>query len=79
MRFTEGEKVLAQQGDEISFVELQNLKKGDIIFKVTNESIAGIEVESLKVVDQARTVYKFNVSPVDTLIAGGIVVHNSKV
>jgi hypothetical protein len=79
MRFTMGEKVLTQVGDVVSFVEIQDLKVGDRVFHANEVEVAGIAVTSIEVIDQARTVYKFNVSPVDTLIAGGIIVHNGKV
>jgi len=79
MRFTLGEKVLAKKGDKIVFSEIQDLESGDMLFKVAEQSLDGMVVDSIDIIDQARLVYKFNISPVDTLIAGGIVVHNSKV
>ena len=78
-RFTLGEKLLVQRDNKVMFLEVQDLKIDDMIFSVSEKAMEGIRVASMEVIDQARTVYKFNVSPVDTLIAGGLVVHNSKV
>jgi hypothetical protein len=61
------------------FEEIENLVEGDLIFKAVEHGAQLVEFESVETIDQTRLVYKFNVSPTNTLIAGGIVVHNAKV
>lgn len=77
-RFTLEEKVLIKKDGQYSFAEAKYVVSGDIMFTVHDGDIVETEVTSTRVIDQARLVYKFNISPVDTLIAGGMVVHNGK-
>jgi hypothetical protein len=79
-RFTLEEKVFIKRGELHKFEEAKDISAGDFIFIVTdNGDMNETKVLSTDIIDQSRLVYKFAASPVDTLIAGNMVVHNSKI
>ena len=77
-RFTLEEKIFIRRGTTHMFEEAKNVLSGDYIFEVNNGTMVPVEVFTQTVVDQTRRVFRFAASPVDIIIAGGMVVHNSK-
>ncbi len=78
-RFTPEEKVLIKRGSSHIFVEAKTIKNSDFIFEATDNGITATPVYSIDYIEETRNVFKFNAFPVDTIIAGNMVVHNSKV
>ena len=78
-RFTPEEKVLIKRGSSHIFVEAKTIKSSDFIFEATDNGIIATPVSSIDYIEETRNVFKFNAFPVDTIIAGNMVVHNSKV
>jgi hypothetical protein len=78
-RFTPEEKVLIKRGSSHIFVEAKTVTNLDFIFEPTENGMLATPVTSLDYIDETRNVFKFNAFPVDTIIAGNMVVHNSKV
>jgi hypothetical protein len=79
-RFSPEEKIFIKRGDFNMFSEAQELKIGDSLHEVDEDgSMTLVDVTSVDLLDESRMVYKFAAFPVDTIVAGGIVVHNSKV
>ena len=78
-RFTPEEKVLIKRGSSHIFVEAKTVTSLDFIFEATDSGMVATPVSSLDYIEETRNVFKFNAFPVDTIIAGNMVVHNSKV
>ena len=78
-RFTPEEKVLIKRLDSHIFVEAKTVTENDFIFEPTDSGMVATPVSSLDYIEEIRNVFKFNAFPVDTIIAGNMVVHNSKV
>jgi hypothetical protein len=78
-RFTAEEKVLIKRGISHLFVEAKTITTSDFIFEATDSGIIETPVSSVDYIEETRNVFKFNAFPVDTIIAGNMVVHNSKV
>jgi hypothetical protein len=77
-RFTAEEMIFIKRNDNHMFDQVQNLTQEDSIYEIIDGLMTVVRVDSVEAIDQARTVYKFNASPTDTIIAGNMVVHNSK-
>lgn len=78
-RFTAEEKVLIKRGLSHIFVEAKTVTLSDLIFEATDSGMEATPVTSVDYIEEVRNVFKFNAFPVDTIIAGNMVVHNSKV
>jgi hypothetical protein len=78
-RFTEGEKVLIKRDNTHIFLEAEKVLTTDFIFEATDNGMVETPVTSVEYITETRNVFKFNAFPVDTIIAGNMVVHNSKV
>ena len=78
-RFTPEEKVLIKRGSSHIFVEAKTITMSDFIFEATDTGMEATPVLSVDYIEETRNVFKFNAFPVDTIIAGNMVVHNSKV
>lgn len=77
-RFTAEEMIFIDRDGTKMFDQIQNLTNKDFIYEIIDGLMTATQVMSIESVDQARIVYKFNASPTDTIIAGNMVVHNSK-
>ena len=78
-RFSLEQTVLIKRNETYFFGTTGILEVGDILLERQNDnSFAEISVNSLTLIDEERTVYEFDASPVDTLLAGNLVVHNIK-
>jgi hypothetical protein len=78
-RFSLEQTILAKKNDTYFFSTTGILEPGDSIFVKNNENIfEEVVVESTKIINEERTVYEFDASPNDILIAGDLVVHNRK-
>jgi hypothetical protein len=78
-RFTAEEKVLVKRGNTHAFVEAKTVTSSDSIFEATADGMVETPVTSVDYIEETRNVFKFNAFPIDTIIAGNMVVHNSKV
>ena len=78
-RFTAEEKVLIKRLDSHIFVEAKTVTENDFIFEATDSGMVATPVTGIDYIEETRNVFKFNAFPVDTIIAGNMVVHNSKV
>ena len=78
-RFTAEEKVLIKRLDSHIFVEAKTVTEDDFIFEATDSGMVATPVTGIEYIEETRNVFKFNAFPVDTIIAGNMVVHNSKV
>jgi len=78
-RFTPEEKVLIKRGSSHIFVEAKTITNSDFIFEATDSGMVATPVTEIDYIEETRNVFKFNAFPVDTIIAGNMVVHNSKV
>jgi hypothetical protein len=78
-RFTAEEKVLIKRLNSHIFVEAKTITMDDYIFEATDSGIVATPVTGIDYIEETRDVFKFNAFPVDTIIAGNMVVHNSKV
>lgn len=78
-RFTAEEKVLVKRDNTHVFVEAKTITTSDFIFEATETGMVETPVTSVDYIEETRNVFKFNAFPVDTIIAGNMVVHNSKV
>jgi hypothetical protein len=78
-RFTEGEKILVKRDNTHIFIEAEKVLTTDAIFQAEEFGMTSIPVTSIEYIEETRNVFKFNAFPVDTIIAGDMVVHNSKV
>ena len=55
------------------------LEPGDeVIIRNEDGSFSPLPVNEIQIIDESRNVYEFDAAPNDTLIAGGLVVHNRK-
>jgi hypothetical protein len=77
-RFTAEEKVLIKRGSSHIFVEAKTITTSDLIFEATDSGMIATPVTGIDYIEETRNVFKFNAFPVDTIIAGNMVVHNSK-
>jgi hypothetical protein len=77
-RFTAEEKVLIKRGSSHIFVEAKTITTADFIFEATDSGMIATPVTGIDYIEETRNVFKFNAFPVDTIIAGNMVVHNSK-
>ena len=77
-RFTAEEKVLIKRLDSHIFVEAKTVTENDFIFEATDSGMVATPVTGIEYIEETRNVFKFNAFPVDTIIAGNMVVHNSK-
>ncbi len=78
-RFSEGEKVLIRRDNAHIFIEAEKVLTSDFIFEAEEFGMTATPVTSVEYIEETRNVFKFNAFPVDTIIAGNMVVHNSKV
>ena len=78
-RFTAEEKVLIKRLNSHIFVEAKTITMDDYIFEATDSGMVATPVTGIDYIEETRDVFKFNAFPVDTIIAGNMVVHNSKV
>ena len=61
------------------FATTGTLEVGDVLVeRKDDDSFAEVVVSEITMINEERTVYEFDASPTDTLIAGNLVVHNSK-
>ena len=79
-RFSLEENILIKRNNLYQFASTATMAVGDLVLEKTesNEFIE-VPVTSIDMIDEDRTVYRFDCEPTDTLIAGNIVVHNGKV
>ena len=78
-RFSMEQTVLTRKQGQYFFGTTGTLEIGDtLIERKSSGDFVEILVKEINVVDEQRTVYEFDADPVDILIAGGLVVHNSK-
>jgi hypothetical protein len=60
------------------FASSGSVEIGDYLLEDVNGTVSEVEVTSINMVDDSRTVYKFDAAPYDIIIAGGLVTHNAK-
>ena len=77
-RFTPEEKILVKRNNQHMFIEAKSITTLDEIFEATESGMTAVPVTSIDYIDEVREVFMFNASPVDTIIAGNIIVHNRK-
>ncbi len=77
-RFTPEEKILVKRNNQHMFIEAKSITTLDEIFEATESGMTAVPVTSIDYIDEVREVFMFNASPVDTIIAGNIIVHNKK-
>jgi len=78
-RFSLEQTILIKKNDIYYFGTTGILEIGDVMVERQEDgSFLEIPVTDITIIDEQRTVYQFDADPVDTLIAGGLVVHNSK-
>lgn len=77
-RFSLEEKVFIKRNGLNMFDEAKNIIPGDFIYEIVDGVMTPVIVHNTTVIDQVRTVCMFNAYPTDTIIAGNMVVHNSK-
>jgi hypothetical protein len=80
LRFSLEEQILVKDNLGYRFKISANIKAGDIVFAVDHEGkISEVNVVSTEIIQENRTVYKFDAEPTDTIIAGNIICHNLKI
>ena len=78
-RFSLEQTILAKKQGKYFFSTTGILENGDSVFVINSDNTFNeILVESITVIDEERTVYQFDASPNDILIAGDLVLHNAK-
>lgn len=78
-RFSLEEKVLVKRDNAHLFIQAKEIVTSDEIFEATDSGMISVPVTSIDHIDEEREVFTFNAFPVDTLIAGNIIVHNKKI
>ena len=80
LRFSLEEQILVKDSLGYRFKISANIEVGDIVFAVDHEgNISEVNVVSTEIIQENRTVYKFDSEPTDTIIAGNIICHNRKI
>jgi hypothetical protein len=78
-RFSLEQTVLVKKNGTYFFGTSGILEVGDVMIARNEDgSFDEVQVSKITLVDEERTVYEFDADPTDLLIAGGLVVHNSK-
>lgn len=78
-RFSLEQTVLIKKNDVYFFGTTGVLDIGDIMLQRNSDgTYSEIEIVSTQLIDEERTVYQFQASPYDILIAGDLAVHNAK-
>ena len=77
-RYSLEQTILFQRNGVWMFATTAGLEVGDNIVETDGENFNIVEVTSIDVVDEERTVYWFSLDPDNVFIAGGVLVHNGK-
>ena len=78
-RFSLEQVILVKRSDTYMFISSGVLEIGDFVVEVSdNKEIQESLVESVDFINESRKVFKFDADPVDTLIAGNMIMHNAK-
>ena len=78
-RFSLEEKILIKRDGMFGFIGSGNIEVGDIyVNQNADGSFSDLEITAVDIINEDRTVYRFNAEPIDHLIAGNMVVHNRK-
>jgi hypothetical protein len=78
-RFSLQENILIKRNSMFAFVESGQIQIGDIYVNHNEDgTFSDTVIDAITVIDENRTVYKFNAEPIDHITAGGMVVHNVK-
>ena len=79
LRFSLEQQIMVKDATGYRFKISSAIEIGDIVFNVDeNGTVSEIIVSSTQIIDDNRTVYKFDAEPTDTIIAGNIICHNIK-
>jgi len=78
-RFSPEEKILVKRNNQHMFIEAKSVTTQDEIFEATDSGMVSVPVTSIDYIDEERQVFTFNAFPVDTIIAGNLIVHNKKI
>lgn len=79
LRFSLEEQIFVKDELGYRFKISANIEVGDVVFSVDHEgNISEVQVASTEIIQENRTVYKFDAEPTDTIIAGNIICHNLK-
>ncbi len=72
--------IFCKRGDIYSYKVTEGLEVGDYVIEFNSDTntFSEVLIESIEVIDGEETVYKFDCEPIDTLIAGNLLVHNLK-
>lgn len=77
-RFSLEEKLFIKRNGIYMFEEAKNITLNDSIFLSGPAGMEEVPVTGMQIIEEDRKVYKLNASPVDTVIAGSLIVHNAK-
>ena len=78
-RFSLEQTILVKRSGMYFFGVTGILEPGDeVIIRNEDGSFSPLPVNEIQIIDESRNVYEFDAAPNDTLIAGGLVVHNRK-
>jgi hypothetical protein len=78
-RFSTEEKVLVKRDNAHMFIEVKSITIADEIYEATESGMVSVPVTGIEHIDEEREVFTFNAFPVDTIIAGNMIVHNKKI
>lgn len=78
-RFSPEEKILVKRDNQHMFIQAKTVTTQDEIFEATDSGMVSVPVTSVDYIDEERQVFTFNAFPVDTIIAGNLIVHNKKI
>ena len=78
-RFSLEEQIFVKKDGTYQYLPTSQIDVGDyMVIKNAEQNFAEQPVTNITYLDEERTVYKFDAGPIDTLIAGDMLVHNGK-
>ena len=78
-RFSLEERLFVKTDNGYEYLPVADIEIGQhIIIKNNETDFTEVEITDITFIDEDRNVYKFDASPIDTIIAGDILVHNVK-
>ena len=78
-RFSLEENIMCKRNGTYSFITSGLLEVGDILIELQpDKTFIEVPIVSIDLIDEERTVYRFNAEPIDLLVAANFLVHNIK-
>jgi len=78
-RFSLEENIMCKRNGTYSFITSGLLEVGDILIELQpDKTFIEVPIVSINLIDEERTVYRFNAEPIDLLVAANFLVHNIK-